>query len=182
MSVSSIPIEAAEGTLRVSLWADYHEIWQGTVDQLRFAWNRNEPRPAASEIAAKVAATTEGAAVLVGSLPGIRLDLQSPNRVLRVKRTHYYQDQKTGSLYTDGRNIQGGLLHWDRGGPIRATLGQTKDKRALVTVSTGFGFDGDYTPEQIRRYAQTLLRIADDAEAQPMGPRSFRRSDRGYDT
>lgn len=182
-TVTPIDFDAAAAALRVSLWAELHEVWQGTIDQLCRAWDRNNPRPTPGELAAKIDATPVGVAVLVASLPGIRLslDFRSPDRVLRLKRTHYYQDGKTGSLYTRGEQIPGGS-HWDRRGPIRATLGQTQTRTPLVTLSTGFGFDGDYTPEQIRRYAHTLLRIADDAAAQPMGPRSFYRSVRGYDT
>lgn len=182
--ITAIPLQAADATLRVSLFADYHEVWQGTVGELCAAWSRAEPRPTASEIVAKVDATPDGAGVRVGSLPEewFSLDLRSPNRVLRLKRSHYFQDPKTGSLYTRGEHIRGASWHWDRRGPIKVALGRTQTRTPLVTISNGFGFDGDYTPEQIRRYAQTLLLIAADAEAQPMGPRSFSRSIRGYDT
>ncbi|MHB8474228.1 MAG: hypothetical protein ACYDC8_15535 [Gammaproteobacteria bacterium] len=64
---------------------------------------------------------------------------------------------------------------------IIADLCRTHDEKPLATVVSGFPGDGaDLTPEQLRSLAATLLRIADDTEAQTMGRRGYRRQRREY--
>ena len=63
---------------------------------------------------------------------------------------------------------------------LQATLTQTHDGRPLAVVDGLPGEGADITPAQLRALAEGLLRIADDAEARPMGPRSFRRQRRQY--
>lgn len=61
-----------------------------------------------------------------------------------------------------------------------AELCQTRDGKPLVTIN-GLPSDGaDLRPEQLRLLAAAMLRIADDAEAQPMGKKTYRRQRREY--
>ncbi len=184
----SAPVATAAPSLdpkrRVSLYVRFHEVWQGTLQQFCRAYVP-EKRPTLEAVAAAIDAKAGpcgvGAVVNTADIVG-RLNRRLPEMFTtegELKWTHTYQDQKTGSLYTDGHELPS-IQHWDRHGPIRATLGQTQERKPLVTIDTGFGMGGDYTPQQIRDYALALERIATDAEAQPMGPRNFHRSIRGY--
>lgn len=76
-----------------------------------------------------------------------------------------------------------GCRSWDHrpgAGTISCCLGRSIDGRPLVTVQDSIGCTGDYRPEELRAIAAKLLAIAEDAEARPMGKRSFSRSYRRY--
>jgi len=61
---------------------------------------------------------------------------------------------------------------------ITAVLCQSQDRRPLVDIA---GLPcADLTPEQLRALADTLRRIADDCEAQPMGKKHYRAQRREY--
>lgn len=200
----AIDFDAAAAKVRVSLFADndagwlsFHEIWQGTLGEVCRGWRVPGAVPVgpAQMLAWIDQRPKEGHGCLVCTLP----EHWFPNDMrpsegyfpetkerrgraaVYVRRTHFYQDQKTGTLYTNGDKIRGGD-NWDRSGPIKATMKQTPQRTPLVEIQTGFGMCADYTPAQLRAYAQTLLTIASDAEQYPMGPRSFIRTTRGYDT
>lgn len=75
-----------------------------------------------------------------------------------------------------------GMRHVMRGPVLRlhVCLGQDRERRPLVTLQELIGGAGDYSPADLRVIADKLRAIADDAEAQPMGKRSFFRSYRRY--
>lgn len=63
---------------------------------------------------------------------------------------------------------------------LKAVLCQTRERKPLATV---YGFPGegaDLTPSALRELAAALIRIADDAAARPMGPRSYIKCEREY--
>ncbi len=182
------PINLHAYPVRVSIFTEFgEELWQATLQDFCRATQRTP------DDTMRYLETTQGLKFTVEALHsdyikqrGIDLDRMMPRHPLRpddvlyLRRTHYYQDQETGTLYTSGDKIRSGL-HWDKHGPIRATMGQSQAKTPLVTIHTGFGIDGDYTPEQLERFGQALIKIAGDAKKSKMGPRSFHRSVRGYD-
>jgi hypothetical protein len=63
---------------------------------------------------------------------------------------------------------------------INASLTRTFDGKPLAVVDGLPGGSAELTPAQLRLLAATLLRIADDAEARPMG-KHFMRKARNYD-
>jgi len=63
---------------------------------------------------------------------------------------------------------------------LTVVLCQTHDKKPLTTVSGLPGDGADLRPDELRALASELLRIAADAESQPMEPRAFRRQKREY--
>ena len=64
---------------------------------------------------------------------------------------------------------------------LTAVLCQARDGKPLITIN-GLPSDGaDLRPEQLRSLAATMLRIADDAEAQPMGRKAYRSQRREYE-
>lgn len=75
-----------------------------------------------------------------------------------------------------------GMRHVVRGAGLRlhVCLGQDRERRPLVTLQELIGGAGDYSPADLRVIAEKLVAIADDAEGQPMGKRSFFRSYRRY--
>ena len=75
-----------------------------------------------------------------------------------------------------------GMRHVSRGAGLRlhVCLGQDRNRNPLVTLQELIGGAGDYCPADLRTLATKLNAIADDAEAQPMGKRSFDRSYRRY--
>lgn len=206
-SLNAMPpndFDGAAAKVRVGLFAggdvgslSYHELWQGTLGEFRSGWRVPgvDPTPASQILAWIDSQPKHGHGCLVCTLPEhwFPSDMRPSEAYLPaakecrgratvyLRRTHYYQDQKTGTLYTQGDRIRGGF-HWDKSGPIKATMKQTSQRTPLVEIQTGFGMCADYTPAQLRAFAQTLLTIAGDAENYPMGPKSFVRTTRGYDT
>lgn len=75
-----------------------------------------------------------------------------------------------------------GMRHVVRGQGLclHVCLGQDRERRPLVALQELIGGAGDYRPADLRAIAGKLNAIADDAEAQPMGKRSFFRSYRRY--
>lgn len=63
---------------------------------------------------------------------------------------------------------------------LTVVLCQTHDRKPLSTVDGLPCGPSDVRPSPLRAPDITLLQIADDAEAQPMGPRTFRRRQREY--
>ena len=63
---------------------------------------------------------------------------------------------------------------------LTATLCQTSSREPLAGVEGLPGGSAELTPVQLRALADGLLRIAADAEAQPMGARNFMRKSREY--
>jgi hypothetical protein len=63
---------------------------------------------------------------------------------------------------------------------LKATLCQTFDRRPLAVIDGLPGDDAELTPDQLRKLAEGLLRIAAETEARPMG-RDYRRLPREYD-
>lgn len=61
-----------------------------------------------------------------------------------------------------------------------AVLCQTHDRKPLATIDGLPGGHADLRPEQLRALSELLLRIANDAEAQPMGLRTYRQKKREY--
>lgn len=74
------------------------------------------------------------------------------------------------------------MRHVVRGAGLRlhVCLGQNRERRPLVMLQELIGGAGDYSPADLRAIAAKLNAIADDAEAQPMGKRSFFRRYRRY--
>jgi hypothetical protein len=58
---------------------------------------------------------------------------------------------------------------------LTVTLCQTFDRKPLAVVDGLPGGAAELTPGQLRALADALLRIAADAEARPMGARSYMR-------
>jgi hypothetical protein len=58
---------------------------------------------------------------------------------------------------------------------LTVTLCQTFDRKPLAVVDGLPGDAAELTPGQLRVLAEALLRIAADAEARPMGARSYMR-------
>ena len=168
--------------VRVSLFHNHAEVWSGTLGILC-----RETKLDAVQVIASIDASKDGLLLTVAQCATLSPERWSvagsirPEDPLWLKRAHYYTHDKTGNTYTDGKRVRSGF-HWDREGPIVATFLQTSQRQPLVMIGTGFGIDAEYTPEQLRAFAGTLLRIADDAEKHPMGPRSFYRTMRAYDT
>lgn len=65
------------------------------------------------------------------------------------------------------------------GAPLHVRLGQCAQRQPLVTIQELIGA-GDYRPAELRAIASKLIAVAEDAEKQPMGPRSFFDSYRRY--
>lgn len=63
---------------------------------------------------------------------------------------------------------------------LTATLCQTYERKPLAVVDGLPGGCAELTPAQLRALADGLLRIAADAEAQPMAPRAYMRKRREY--
>jgi hypothetical protein len=63
---------------------------------------------------------------------------------------------------------------------LTATLCQTHRCEPLAVVDGLPGGDAELTPAQLRALAAGLLRIAADAESQPMGARSYMLKRREY--
>ena len=63
---------------------------------------------------------------------------------------------------------------------LTATLSQTHQRQPLAVIEGLPGGSAELTPAQLRALAEGLLRIAADAEAQPMGTRAFMRKRREY--
>lgn len=63
---------------------------------------------------------------------------------------------------------------------LTVVLCQTHDRKPPATVAGLLGGSADLRPSPLRALVNALLQIADDAEAQPMGPRTFRRRQRAY--
>ncbi|MBL8348929.1 MAG: hypothetical protein JNL87_01325 [Burkholderiaceae bacterium] len=63
---------------------------------------------------------------------------------------------------------------------LRADLVQTFERKPLAVVDGLPGDHAELTPAQLRALSAALLRIADDADAQPMGVRTFKRQRRAY--
>ena len=63
---------------------------------------------------------------------------------------------------------------------LTATLSQTFERKPLAVVDGLPGGGAELTPAQLRALAASLLRIAADTEAQPMGARKYRRLQRAY--
>jgi len=61
-----------------------------------------------------------------------------------------------------------------------ATLCQTRDRHPLVTIEDMPSGGADMTPAQLRLLAAALLRVAEDAEAQPMAVKHYARKRREY--
>lgn len=77
-----------------------------------------------------------------------------------------------GAINEEGKDMNKKLI---------AVLCQTHDKKPLASIDGMPGaISADLTPTQLRALAATLVRIADDAEARPMGPRTYRRCQREY--
>lgn len=75
-----------------------------------------------------------------------------------------------------------GMRPVSRGANLRlhVCLAQDRDRKPIVTLQELVGGAGDYRPDDLRALAAKLCAIADDADAQPMGKRSFSRSYRCY--
>lgn len=58
---------------------------------------------------------------------------------------------------------------------LRVVLCQTHDQKPLASIDGLPGDGAELTPAQLRDLAATLVRIANDAEARPMRPRTYRR-------
>lgn len=91
-----------------------------------------------------------------------------------------YVTPATGNVYLQGNTLPG-MTHWDRKTPLKVEMLRSVEAKPLVGLETILGYGSSYTPAQLRALASTFLRIADDADAHPMGPRSFYRSTRGYE-
>ena len=63
---------------------------------------------------------------------------------------------------------------------LTATLCQTYERKPLAVIEGLPGSNAELTPAQLRALAEGLLRIAADAEAQPMGARTYLRKRREY--
>jgi hypothetical protein len=63
---------------------------------------------------------------------------------------------------------------------LTVTLCQTYKREPLATLENLPGPGAELTPAQLRALADGLLRIAADAEAQPMGPRVYLQKRRQY--
>ncbi len=63
---------------------------------------------------------------------------------------------------------------------LTATLCQTHQREPLAVIDGLPGGGAELTPAQLRALAETLVRIAADAEAQPMTARHFMRKRREY--
>jgi hypothetical protein len=59
---------------------------------------------------------------------------------------------------------------------LDANLTRTFDGRPLAVIDGLPGGGAELTPPQLRALAATLLRIADDAEARPMGKHFLRKA------
>lgn len=59
-------------------------------------------------------------------------------------------------------------------------LSQDRFRKPGTTVDGLPGGGADLSPSQLRALAKTLNKIADDAEAEPMGKRSYRQKTREY--
>lgn len=93
-----------------------------------------------------------------------------------------YVTPATGNMYLSGGKGMAGSRsdNWRGQGPVYCEFFRSTTARPLVDLDTIFGGGATYTPDQLRAIAAALARIADDADAHPMGPRSFFRSSRGY--
>ncbi|MFA6959913.1 MAG: hypothetical protein WC205_04080 [Opitutaceae bacterium] len=91
-----------------------------------------------------------------------------------------YVTPKTGNVYLQGHTLPG-MSHWDRKAPLKVEMLRSVEAKPLVGLETILGYGASYTPDQLRALAATFLRLADDADAHPMGPRSFYHSTRGYE-
>ncbi|EIQ01602.1 hypothetical protein OpiT1DRAFT_00174 [Opitutaceae bacterium TAV1] len=92
-----------------------------------------------------------------------------------------YVTPATGNIYlTAGKVLKGMPGHWHARAPVCCEFLRSSESTPLVDLGTAFGMGATYTPAQLRAIAATLTRIADDADAHPMGPRNFFRSSRGY--
>jgi hypothetical protein len=63
---------------------------------------------------------------------------------------------------------------------LDVSLTRTRDARPLATVHGLPGEGADLTPAELRALAATLMKVADECEAQPMEGKRFRQQQRRY--
>lgn len=171
------------GHLRLSIFADYREVWQGAWSEL---WRALRDKQEA--IATALLAGASGA-----SFPLSYADLDPLNahhwrpglplfstRPFELRLTTYHTDEVTGSRYTRGEHIQG--CNYNRRGPLKITHTKSQASSPLLILDQCFGWGMEMSPAELEAIARAMLAAAADAKARPMGKRSYCQVTRGYDT